>query len=997
MRHMLRPHVGARTSALGVLAHWKLDEASGNALDSVGSFVLSNVNAGVAGSLFAVPAGTTGARTFNGSSQYFQRFVNDSAVASSVASEGCVSSVFRPDSVSGKRALFTYEGLTASSSQSENKIISIYTNGTEILVEWEHGAGTLVSSQTTGAGLAALGTYQLVVSWSGASSKTLRIYLFEMGSGLIHEQTFSGLTGADGGSGADMQMGRGRDDTSYFDGTIDDVVIWKYPLTREAAFMLYAETFGVNYDEETLYSLGEPSTHLRVKIANEDGDLVDLTALTHDHDLVVSATVSDDIDSPGAQATVTVAREIDGFSLAPDVETSPLNKIGFSYAPLLGIIRRIVIETAVIPEGMAPNEWDWVPLFDGFTSSVNWGPDEITVQAGDKMGPLFDTFIGKVPTEIAELTQTPTTNYVNVITSSAHGLSAGDRVSIYNTTNYNGRYTVRSIIAGNEFNTVETIGGSPALESSGLLFGPDIDVFGSAAGTDIETVMQDIIDSNEPSVGYVGGLPSVYTPTSPGFTIKPYFQKREPVQSALETLSQMIGWSIKYRWDSVARDFRLTLHEPERTKTTPDYTFTNDEVEEIGNASINGANIRNAVEVIFSDSNGTQDGAGNYPRVLIRREDAGSISAFGYRLCQISEASTSQIDTYDEANDLAGYVLSDLSQPKAEISATFPFRRFVDLGDLYRIPADDYHWTSAKDVAVVGYNHTFQDGEARTSLSLRGKPASANSRWTDTFVQPGGAPNAPTRSPISPDLAPVIGPALGGAEIASPWNLDDQRRRTLDIFEIHISTTPNFIPGPNTFHSMGRNGTSHIFDLDPATTYYVRTKARDKFGNFSGWSPQATLVPRYMMNVPCTHVHLSATQDIPNANTPTTIQFDDIALDTRGNFDDTTYTYTVPVDGVYSISCQLAVNMLKSNESATVFMYEVGNPDVLLSTGSRSQGEDQTPYTAHPIMTVVYHFTAGTELVWKVEVTNAGADVLDGVASVARSHLSVHLVSQDDP
>jgi hypothetical protein len=62
MRHMLRPHVGARPSASSALEHWKLNEASGNAVAWVGGYTLTAYGSpGAAGSLFAVPSGTTGA------------------------------------------------------------------------------------------------------------------------------------------------------------------------------------------------------------------------------------------------------------------------------------------------------------------------------------------------------------------------------------------------------------------------------------------------------------------------------------------------------------------------------------------------------------------------------------------------------------------------------------------------------------------------------------------------------------------------------------------------------------------------------------------------------------------------------------------------------------------------------------------------------------------------------------------------------------------------
>ncbi|HEY7822476.1 MAG TPA: hypothetical protein VIG24_06580, partial [Acidimicrobiia bacterium] len=624
--------------------------------------------------------------------------------------------------------------------------------------------------------------------------------------------------------------------------------------------------------------------------------------------------------------------------LGRDVTSSPLNlDSGGSYGPLLNLNRRILIDTAVLPGGFTPNAWDWVPLFDGFIGAVDWGADEISIEAVDRMGPLFDTFIAKEPLEILSVADTGTGSTLEIETIAPHGLSAGDKIGIYETTAFNGQWTVASVISTTEIATVESISGSPVPETSGLLFGGDLSSYGSASGVPVETVMQEIIDDNVPHdngtiYGYIGGTPTLYTPTSPSFDILPYYQKREPVQTALETLAAMFGWNVKFRWHAAVRDFRLTLYSPDRTITTPQHTFTTDEILEVTRASIDGKQIRNAVEVIYSDSNDVDEN-GHPRRVLVRRSDSSSINAYGYRLCAISEASASQIDTYDEAVDLADAVLADLKEPKADIAVEMPFRRFVDLADYYRLPADGYRWDAVKDVAVVGYAHSFADGEATTTLTLRGKPASMNGGWSIRMVAPGMAPNQPTTSPIAPGLGPNLTALAGGVDIYSPFP-NDIRARNLDTVEIHVSDLSGFTPNASSYRQMSRGNRARIFDLDPSKTHYVRTQFRDRFGNISAWSPESSIVPRYMLSVPSVHVHLSSSQVISTAGAITTVHFDDVALDTRSDFDDTTYSFTAPVSGVYSISCQLAVDMLKQGENATVYLYEVGTPDVLLSTGS---------------------------------------------------------------
>ena len=1003
MRHMLRPHVGARPSTLSALAHWKLDDAAGaNAADDLGAYDLTQTGApGAAASLFAVPPGTLGSRTFDGSTEYFTANGDAAALAVFQSQSFALSAVFVNDTLSGVDTIFSYAGAT--SAQADNAQFIVSTSGDEIRVFWEYGSSVNVSMTTSGAGLSNGDRYMVVVSVEDDSPTTRKVTVYIFGGGLEVEQTFTGQTKQNGGTTADLWIGQNGRGAEYWDGTLDDVVVWKAALTRDAALLLYAETLGISYDEETLYSSGTDAHFLRVRVEDSAGTLVDLTDIAHGQNAVLGADVSDDIDSPGAQATVTIKREFDSeqnpgsgarWSLARDISVSPLNIVGGSFSPLLDLNRRILIDTAVIPEGTTPAVHDWVSLFEGYIGAVDWSGDEINVQCADKIGPLFDVFISEAPLSISAIDDSGTGGAVAVQTSTPHGLSQGDTFSVYNTTNYNGRYTVSGVLSTTIVVTVETLSGSLASESSGTLVPPDVSVYGSGAGTPLETVIQAIIDDNAPpSVGYVGGTPTLYTPTSPSFDLLDFYQDREPVQTALENLATMIGWSCRYLWDPEIRTFRLTLSEPDRALANGVlYTFDNDEILEVARASIDGKDIRNVVEITYSDSNATKDGAGQYPRVTLRKEDAASITAYGYRICQIAEGSTSQIDTYTEASGLADAVLSDLAEPKADIAVEVPFRRFVELGDYYRLPADFYHWETNKDVAVVGYAHSFSDGRASTTINLRGKPAAANQKWSIRMVSPGFAPNQPTTPPLVPPAAPTLTAISGGAEVYSPWPLDDLRGRRIDQMEIHASTVNNFVPSASTLKETIRSNRQDVHGLDPATTYYLRTRYRDRFGNYSPWSAQGTVTPRYVESMPAARAYRGTSDQAIPSKTLTPVQFNAEDYDKRSNYNTGTYKFTCPVSGVYSVLCHVAALFSSSGEDAQIYLYKNGG--TLLATGTSVVNESHSK-VAHPTLSTLVALTAADDVFIQIE-TSTTADILYSTdAALATSFFSIALVSQD--
>lgn len=241
--------------------------------------------------------------------------------------------------------------------------------------------------------------------------------------------------------------------------------------------------------------------------------------------------------------------------------------------------------------------------------------------------------------------------------------------------------------------------------------------YGTAGGSAVEAVMQEIIDD------WVGNPPLVTTPTSPGWLITTYNQARVNVMEAVRTLALQIGWDFRYMYPASGDTPELRFFQPPRSKTLPDWSFSGDEYLRIPRAPLSDADVRNAVLVRFVESNGTPS--------AVTRENAGSIAQFGRRFMEIVEDASSNIDTVAEANALGDAAVSDLGTPPHEHEMETLLFWPVQLHDLIRFAPNGTFYDSNQNQAVVGIKHEsgHEPGHATTTLYTRGKPMGAYSEW----------------------------------------------------------------------------------------------------------------------------------------------------------------------------------------------------------------------------------------------------------------------------
>jgi len=256
--------------------------------------------------------------------------------------------------------------------------------------------------------------------------------------------------------------------------------------------------------------------------------------------------------------------------------------------------------------------------------------------------------------------------------------------------------------------------------------------YGTTPGA-VETVMQDILDDN------MASPPTISVPTSPGWVIEEFQTEPQSLLTQLTMLADQIGWNLRYRWDAGSGAFELTFYEPDRTNTTPDYSFGASKIFSWQNLDVSIEDIRNVVDVTYGDRS-VLDCNGHPTPQTESASDSSSITAYGRRWMGITLAASSQITTSTEAAAMAAACLSDLKEPLAAVGIEVQFFPAVELHDLYTLTADGFHLDLDTDFAVVGYRHTLTEGACRTAIMLRGEtPAGAHKRWLGMAAFPGVA------------------------------------------------------------------------------------------------------------------------------------------------------------------------------------------------------------------------------------------------------------------
>lgn len=587
-------------------------------------------------------------------------------------------------------------------------------------------------------------------------------------------------------------------------------------------------------DSQTLtaWKNGAIGSHVRVIIDGQD--MTDLEGI----DWIHSVTVEESVDTPVATATVKLHREYSHLTLATFRDDSKINET----STLVDVGKDIQVEVAVVSPDAIPSPTDWIKKFDGFIDVVGWAKTPVELKCRDKGSLIQDTFIETIRVygqqDIEDLIQEMLDDNIN-----DPGLGS---VTLYS----------ESGTAGTPFQA----GDSPGFvvkehyESKQSLM-QALQAVAMQIGWDVRYRYNSNVDD------YVLTL---YAParskTTPEFT----FDNR----------NQYYDWSnLEVSRLDVRNRYKLAFTAASSLKVTPTVNFnenspsadtiTRSSGSWITDGFLAGQQIQVSGSGLDPQNEGTfqvdsvsaltltlepeYDLVNQGPvavtvstglRSTIHKQDDASITKYGRRYAEITEDSTSQIDSPTEAILMLNAALSDTAEPSAIAGVDMPIFPWVELapGDLWQFNSNGVHFDSDQKLAPQRVTHSFEaSGKASTKATLRGKISGGRKRWFDRM----GGRIAPAIDDKS-DAAPSgVGASSGMGSLTVSF--DDPRGMSPPISdwtytEVHISDTASFEPNDTTFRTRVRSTSVEIVGLVPGDTYYVRLIHYDALGNVGGIS-----------------------------------------------------------------------------------------------------------------------------------------------------------------
>lgn len=694
------------------LHQWTLDEsaAADAARDIIAAEHLPAIaNPPVLTPASAAPGGPSvglAARQLNGTTQAFGPSPSTGADAAALTGAGwtIIASVRLRSSWAGLGTVLTYGA--SGETLATNVLAEMRINASRQLAAfWENGAGVDNTATLTTVTLPVERWLRLAVVRSGTTVS------FYVDGGLAG--TASVASAPAGGTSARWQAGSWVAGGNYVSGDIESITVDSTALTA-------AE---IEEDFRRMAGLGFASAlHARARVGDVNGDLQDLTDLLG-HDWLKAWNIRGDVDGPGEVLDLELWKRRGSLSLAP-LTNNALNRVPLPSATYPGV--------------------DHSTYGDAFTGAGT---------ATELLTPrrFVQLEVCRLPLGLEPATDDWQVRFQGFLDEPEWGGEEDElRVSARD---ISGLYADAWMTEVNK-------------------------TYGTEAGRTIQNVLQDIVD--DAAAAAVGSTFQLADPTgfvavtslgvegSPTAVVYTYNQIRQPVVQALQAVADQCGWVVRTRWDYATEAFKLTLVEPERTRSHPCIALTADQVRALPGLRLDLANVRNHIRLVYFPTGETASTAvpsiptGTTTQVVgsrptyeagettpetdpvsgdvtasaalavyevnsedLHSSEAGhkSLSVFGARTMEVVEPASSPIRTIAQAQAMAVALLRDLCLPKAQASFDALAIPELEVGDFVRLQSA-LHSDQSVDGGITQVTHE----NGRSNVQARGLPSGGYAR-----------------------------------------------------------------------------------------------------------------------------------------------------------------------------------------------------------------------------------------------------------------------------
>lgn len=897
---------------------------------------------GVAASLYGNDL-ALGARTFDGLSwatratSALETTLDDNQLS--------VSGWLRVDNVGAGVNVIEYGAWNAAPTAVHNALLGVGVTAT-LQVRWRWQASTTVAQIVLSpAASIVIGRAHYVecVRYPDPANPTTRVVGEIWVDGVLAVKTTS-LLPASGGSasrwivgGSWVSSADGITPGLLFNGALSGWRVTAWRMQQDAIVDGYARGKR-DWDEAELLKSGRFKVAQRVLVEDSDLTWRDLSAY-FDRDFVLTTRVAQSVDDAGPTGEALIKREAFKFKFSPFATLSPINtNAAGSASVLLQGGRRIKIQRAVVPDGRAVPFWAWQTRLSGFIGKVAWAADPLSVEVLSEAWPL----------QAGGFVQTETTY-------------------------------------------------------DGAAYG--------AASTTLETHAQRLIDDFRPgsannpasTAGYKGQPFNTSTPrirvagAAAGWALGQYNQGVMTVWDAVKRLVDSIGFRWAIIWDDYFQEYRPTIVEPLRSKSSPDVTISPDVVISVPKLEHDLTEVRNRATDRIFDAAATALADGEAAYVEYVATDATSQLKYGLQACTITEGETSLVDVAAEAQKLVDGLVADCKEPLADGGVELRYNSHFDVEDMLRLSPDNQRWDTNLDLAVIAWRDEVSEAKSELVVDLHQKPVSRTPRsWRDPLVGVG----AGRRKRVVPSqISGVVAARINGA-IDLKWdNPVGRLRRDIDRFEIHVGAAPGFAVSSATLHAFPRTN-RYVVPQAPGVVKYLKVVPRDKRGNVGPVSAEVNTSAKHRGTSLYGRAHLNADPGgelgkSDNFITGLTIDSDLFSCFSTSGVPST--RFTAPVAGPYRFDCGArAFTPDPSNLSDSIRIRLVKNGATVVATGDAPPEDNDVQALLNAVVVLAANDTIDMSV---LAVNNNGSIyasdfTLDGDADGANTWFTFTLVDE---